>query len=265
MEFRFDMGRSLPSLRIAIATIGVVISLSLVLVHHYESTSWSDSLFLIIDSMTHAHFGGYPKALETKVIMAFLTIFGVGVLVYVISVIVEVVVSMDLLEAMGVKGINKEINLLNDHVIVCGYGRVGSVVGKELNSNGIPFCVIEQKCSVVDKLRSKGILSLCGDASDPDMLRAAGIGRANFLVTVIGDDSETIVVILAAKEACSGIRIIARAGSEVMAKRMFQIGAERIILPEYVGAMEIAESIIHKQVSKRRGMLSPEDLDFMKN
>ncbi|MBN1785993.1 MAG: potassium channel family protein [Candidatus Methanofastidiosa archaeon] len=252
---------ALPSLKKIILLIITVIGSSILLIRHYEGISWMDSFFMVIDSMTHAHFGNYPKVVETKLLMVFLTIFGVGLLVYFISFLVDFFLSGKLMEAMGLRKIEKEIEQMKDHIILCGYGRVGSVVGSELRGNNIPFVVIDNNSDLVEKLRMDGILAIWGDATDTSALKEAGIDRSNFLVTVLGDDSETIVAILAAKEARPSIRIIARSGSEGMARRMLQIGAERIILPEYVGGLEIAQSIVHKQLGKTKGLFSEEDFE----
>ena len=255
------MGRKiLPSLKLVLFIIILVLIISTALIRYFDNISWLDSFFMVIDSMTHAHFGGYPKNTSSKLVMTFMTIFGYALLVYFISFLVEFFLSGELLEAMGMRRIDKEIDQLKDHIILCGYGRVGSVVGNELIKNKIPFVVIDIDSDVIDKIRSENILlALKGDATDVSMMRKAGISKANFLVTVLGDDSETIVAILTAKEANPSIRIIARAGSENMARRMFQIGAERIILPEYVGGLEIAQSIVHKQLGKTRGLFSVDD------
>jgi len=260
MEFDFKSHKPLISFKIAFIIILSVFFLSILLVKRLEGIGWLDSYFLVMDSMTHAHFGGYPINNTTKLLMSFLTVFGVGVLVYVISFITEMVVSEDILEKMGVRGIDKKISNLSNHIILCGYGRVGSVVGEELLRNKIPFVVIENNEEVVKKLRDSSVLAIYGDATNSDILKKSALDKANFLVTVLGDDSETIVVILAAKEINPKIRIIVRASSENMSHRMFQVGAERIISPEYVGGLEIAESILHKHISKSKGILTKGDM-----
>jgi voltage-gated potassium channel len=77
----------------------------------------------------------------------------------------------------------------------------------------------------------------------------------------MGDDADSIVIILAAKELNPHIRVIVRASSEKMLKRMFQVGAERIVSPEYVGGLEIAESILQKQLAAKKGILFKEDIE----
>jgi voltage-gated potassium channel len=234
---------------------------SMVLLRHYERIGWLDAVFLVIDSMTHAHFGGYPTATASKAIMSFLSIFGVGVIVYLISIVVETVLSEELFTRWGVRSMEKCICDLKDHAIICGYGRVGSVVGEELKSNGIPYVVIERDERIVERITKEGQLAVNGDATDTEFLRKAGIERARFLVVVMGDDADSIVIILAAKELNPHIRVIVRASSEKMLKRMFQVGAERIVSPEYVGGLEIAESILQKQLAAKKGILFKEDIE----
>jgi len=250
-----------PRLRIGFAVIVIVCFISTVLLRWFEGIGWIDSVFLVIDSMTHAHFGGYPTATASKAVMAFLTIFGVGVIVYLISVVVETMLSEELFTRWGERSMGKCICDLKDHAIVCGYGRVGSVVGEELRGHDIPFVVIERDERIVERITKEGLLAITGDATDSEVLQKAGIERARFLVIVMGDDADSIVIILAAKEFNPRIRVIVRASSEKMLKRMFQVGAERIVSPEYVGGLEIAESILHKQLATKKGIISREDVE----
>ena len=261
MEFDFKSPKTLPSIKLATSIILTVIFFSVIIVRHYEGIGWLDSFLMVLESMTHAHFGSYPKIMETKLVIAFLTLFGVGVLVYAITIIVEVVVSIDILEALGVRrSMDKKINELHDHVVLCGYGTVGRVVAHELKRNGVSFVIIEKEPETVELLQDKDMLYISGNCKDMEMLARAGIAKAGFLVTALGQDTETLVTILAAKEVNPKIRIVVRVVQEDYAKRMFQIGAERIILPEYVGGKQIAESIIHKQLCKNMSITSYEDL-----
>ena len=261
MEFDFKSPKPLPSIKLAMSIILTVIFFSVIIVQHYEGIGWLDSFLMVIESMTHAHFGSYPKLMETKLVIAFLTLFGVGVLVYAITIIVEVVVSIDILEALGVRrSMDKMIAELREHVVLCGYGTVGSVVAQELKRNGVSFVVIEKEPELIEQMKDKGMLYLFGNCKDMETLSRAGIAHAGFLVTALGQDTETLVTILAAKEVNPKIRVVVRVVQEDYAKRMFQIGAERIILPEYVGGKQIAESIVHKRLCKNMSITSYEDL-----
>ncbi len=261
MEFDFKSPKTLPSIKLVVSIIITVIFFSVIIVRHYEGIGWFDSFLMVLESMTHAHFGSYPKIMETKLVIAFLTLFGVGVLVYAITSIMETVVSIDILEALGVRrSMNKKINELHDHVVLCGYGTVGSVVAHELKKNGVSFVIIEKEPEAVELLLEKDMLFISGNCKDMETLARAGVSKAGFLVTALGQDTETLVTILAAKEINPKIRVVVRVVQEDYAKRMFQIGAERIILPEYVGGKQIAESIVKKQLCKKLSITSYEDL-----
>ncbi|MHC1604654.1 MAG: potassium channel family protein [Candidatus Methanofastidiosia archaeon] len=259
-HFNFMSKKTLLSFKMAFLIIVGVTVFSTILIRKFEGIGWLDSFFLVIDSMTHAHFGGYPKMTGTKVVMSFLTIFGVGILVYVISIIVDIIFSEEILEVMGTKGIDKKLKSLDKHIIICGYGRVGSVIGEELLKSKISFAVIDKDDTLVERLCKDGILAIQGESSDIETLKRVGVAKANFLVMALGDDSETIVTILAAKELNPRIRIIARASDERLARRMLQIGAERIVMPEHVGGVQIAESLLHKHLRKDMGLLTKDNL-----
>jgi voltage-gated potassium channel len=258
--FHIDTSNIFARLKKALVVIVAVCLFATVLVHEFEGIGWLDSLFLVIDSMTHAHFGGYPVNTPTKIVMTFLTVFGVGVLAYLVSILVEISLCRDIFEFFGLRGMEKRMRCMNEHVIVCGYGRVGSVVVAELVQNKFDFIVIEQDDRLVEELQMNDINVIQGDATDVHTLQRACIGRAKFLIIALGDDADTIVVTLAAKEMNPRIRVIVRASSEKMMNRMFQIGVERIVSPEYVGGLEIAESILHKQLASKRGLITKEDI-----
>lgn len=258
--FHIDTRNIFSRLKKALVFIVGVCLLSTVLVHEFEAIGWLDSLFLVIDSMTHAHFGGYPVNTSTKIVMTFLTVFGVGVLAYLVSIIVEISLCRDIFEFFGLRGMEKRIKCLNEHIIVCGYGRVGSIVVSELAHNGFDHVVVEQDEHLVERLQTNDVNVIGGDATDIETLRRACIERAKFLIVALGDDADTIVVTLAAKELNPRIRVIVRASSDRMMERMFQIGVERIVSPEYVGGLEIAESILHKQLASKRGLITKDDI-----
>ena len=260
VEFEFKSPRTLPSVKLALTFIVLVVGVSTALVRYYEGLRWLDAFLMVIESMTHAHFGRYPTLIQTKLILTFLTIFGVGVLVYAITVIVEVVISGDLMDVLGVRRMDKKINEMHDHIVLCGHGTVGSVVAEELAKSGMPIVVIERNPDSLEALKESGTLFIEGNCKDLATLQKAGITRASFLVTALGDDNETLVTILAAKELNPKIRIVVRVVHEDYAKRMFQVGAERIILPEYVGGMQIAESIVKKRLCRNMSVTSYEDL-----
>ncbi|HOP09820.1 MAG TPA: hypothetical protein PLC12_06350, partial [Candidatus Methanofastidiosa archaeon] len=156
MRFNLDPRSRLPSLKMVFVVIIAVLIVSTAIIRYYDNKSWIDSFFLVIDSMTHAHFGTYPEATTTKFLMVFLTVFGYGLLIYFISFLVEFFVSGQLMEVMGMRRIDKEIGRMMDHIILCGYGRVVSVVGMELRDNKIPFVVIDKVNDIIEKLRSEG-------------------------------------------------------------------------------------------------------------
>ena len=138
----------------------------------------------------------------------------------------------------------KKIDKLKDHYIICGAGRVGICVADELKKRGKDVVIAEKDTVLSDKLREKGYLVINGTSAEVDTLNKAGIKNAKYLVAATGDDGKNILIILTAKELNPNIKIGARATSEAMIPKLKHAGAEYVVLPEFIGGIQLVEDII---------------------
>lgn len=144
----------------------------------------------------------------------------------------------------------KQLDQLENHYIVCGYGQMGQIIVDELRKFDVPVMVIERddETSLL-RLREKGILHLEADATDEDHLVAAGILRAKGLVTVVSKDSENVFIVLTARDLNKDLQIFARASTTGTDKRLLKAGANRVVSPYAIGAIRIAHNILRPTVT----------------
>lgn len=144
---------------------------------------------------------------------------------------------------------DKKINKLENHYIICGYGRIGRVLCKKLKSKPIDLVVIEKDPEQIPVMDADGILYLSGDASSETLLLKAGIDRARGLVAVLATDTDNVFLVLTARQLNKTIEIIARAGHEGSKAKLTAAGANRVESPYAMGAANMANRILRPTVT----------------
>ncbi len=152
---------------------------------------------------------------------------------------VQLLTESEILDFLGRQRMHKQIEKLNDHTIVAGYGRVGALVCEELAARALPFVVIEQSPEVSEDVRARGYLCVTGDATDEKVLREAGFEKARVIVSVMPNDAENVFITLTARQTCANITIIARAEQPNTPHKLRQAGADHIVMPAVIGANRI--------------------------
>jgi voltage-gated potassium channel len=140
---------------------------------------------------------------------------------------------------------SKDIETITDHAIVCGYGRIGQTLARELSASNFSFMIIDNNAERVSLAHTHGYMALVGDAGAEETLNEAHIERAVVLATVLPSDMVNVFITLTARNMRPDLRIIARAEDPATESKLRQAGANEIILPAFVGGMQIASSITH--------------------
>lgn len=138
---------------------------------------------------------------------------------------------------------SRDIDSITDHAIVCGYGRIGQVLARELAAKNFPFLILDNNPERIALAQSHGYLALLGDAGAEGTLTEAHIERAVVFATVLPNDMVNVFITLTARNMRPELRIIARAEDPATEKKLRQAGANEIILPAFAGGMQIANSI----------------------
>ena len=138
---------------------------------------------------------------------------------------------------------------LCDHVIICGYGRMGQTLAAELAENAVPFVIIDREEERAAQIEADGYISARGDATDETILQRVGIERASTLATVLPQDALNVFITLTARNLAPHVRIIARGELVSTERKLIHAGADEVILPATIGALRIAHSIIEPTVA----------------
>ncbi len=213
-----------------------------------EKWSFLDALYMTITTITTV---GYREVHELsgpgKVFTLVLIVFGVGTILYTLNNAARIVIEGEIQEIFGRRKLEKKIKQLKNHYIVCGFGRMGRVIGKELKEKGAEFVVIEKETMSPDVLDAD-MLFVRGDATKDEVLREAGIERARGLISVLPTDAENLYVVLSARVLNPDMNIVARAGEEGSEQKLLRAGADRVVSPYHIGGLRIAHTVLKPSV-----------------
>lgn len=185
-----------------------------------------------------------PQGRWFTVVLIFLGLFAISVIG---AHAARLLIDSEIKNVLGRKRMKKEISSLKDHYVVCGYGRIGSMICAELQEAGVLFAVVEKDDALVEQAEKGGCLVLRGDATNDSVLHEVGIERAQGVVAALNSDAHNLFISLAAREINAGIKIIAR-GEEVGSEnRMLRAGANVVVSPLKLGGRQIARMIVDDQ------------------
>jgi voltage-gated potassium channel len=170
---------------------------------------------------------------------------GISLLTYTLGQVARIIVEGELRTILGRRKLEKQIAELKDHYIICGYGRIGTIIVKELRNAKIPLVVIDRDPVSIAALEEQGILCLNMDATSDEALQSAGLAMARGLVTAVNSDADNVFIALSAKGMRPDIFILARASDEKNESKLLRAGASRVVCPYQMGGRRMAE-ILHK-------------------
>lgn len=180
-----------------------------------------------------------------RMITIIIIVLGISLMTYTLGQVARIFVEGELRKVLGRRKLEKQIMDLKDHYIICGYGRIGAFIAKELKAEGIPTVVIEQDPATIETLESDRVLYLNLDATSDEALLEAGLKKAKGLVTAVSSDADNVFIALSAKELRPDIFILARASDATNERKLLRAGATRVVCPYQMGARRMAE-ILHK-------------------
>lgn len=167
--------------------------------------------------------------------------------------LIQVFTEVQLRRILGLERMQTQIDHLTDHVIVCGFGRIGLQLTKELHAARRPFVVVERDAAKIEAAKASGFLCVAGDATDENALRAAGIERARVLATVLPNDAANVFITLSARNLNPDLTIIARGEAPTTESKLSHAGADKVVLPTHIGAERIAEMILYPATERLLG------------
>jgi voltage-gated potassium channel len=213
--------------------------------HFLEGFSFFQALYLTVVTISTVGYGDvYARSTGGMVFTIFLIIVGVGTMFYTVSLIAETIVEGRLRAIMGKGKLKRIIKRMKNHYIICGCGRIGFLICRELAAEKVPFVVIERSPEVIQKIEDEGFLCYHGDSTSDKSLVEAGVKQAKGIVCVLPTDAENLYVILTAKELNPDLFVLSRSEEEQSEHRLLRAGANRVISPYKLGGTRMAMAIL---------------------
>lgn len=221
----------------------------LIAVTGYMMAGWSlfDSLYMVIITIFGVGYGEV-RPVESNALRIFtilVIIAGTSAAVYTVGAVVQSFTEGEINRALGVRRMMKAIENLHDHVIICGFGRMGQILARELHHGQQQFVIIDNDGDRTAEAVELGYLVLTGDATDEDVLELAGIRRARFLTTVLPSDASNVFITLTARGLNPELIILSRGEFPTTEQKLQLAGADHVVLPATIGAHRIAHMIRH--------------------
>jgi voltage-gated potassium channel len=189
-----------------------------------------------------------PLSTFGRIITMLIISTGIMIGAYTIGSVLRMFIEGEISRTFGRRKVEKQIAKLKDHYIVCGYGRLGKIISHELASAGMDFVVIENNPAAIEELQKDRHLFLALDATQEDVLKAAGIMHAKGVVTALRSDADNVFITLTARGLRSDIYILARASEESSVTKLKRAGATRVDLPYTIGGKRMAQALIRPAV-----------------
>ncbi len=207
--------------------------------------SWIDAIYMTVITITTVGFGEVqPLDDFSKIFTVFLILASVIIVGFAISIITEFILSKNNIEELKRKRMQKKIDGLTNHIIICGYGRNGKQAATKLLAYKKPFVVIEKNKEIAEKYMSEDIPFIVGNANEDEILRQAGIDRAKTLISALPNDADNLFVVLSARQINTNLCIISRASQETSYEKLKLAGANNVILPDKIGGDHMASLVV---------------------
>jgi voltage-gated potassium channel len=208
-----------------------------------------NALYMTVITITTVGFGEvHPLSPEEKIFTIFLILTSIFIFGYIVSSFTEYIISGQLFKQLKLKRVQKTIEKLEGHTIVCGFGRNGKQAIVKLKNYQKEYVVIEQNKNLVEKLDAEEILNVEGDATTDEILIKAGIKRAKNLITALSSDADNLFVVLSARQLNKDCTIISRASKESSYSKLKIAGADNVIMPDKLGGNHMASLVVTPDV-----------------
>ena len=235
--FETQLARSLLALAVL---VGIAIAWYMVL----EGWSLLDAAYMTVITFTTVGYEEVrPLSTTGRVFTMFLMVAGVGVMLYILTSAVHLIVSQELLRSLvRRRRMRRRMEKLNGHYIVCGFGRVGRAVAATLQEQSAGLIVVDRNAEALTAAEELGMLWVHGDSAEDENLLAAHVRDARGLVAATGDDGQNVYVVLTARGLNPDLYIVARASRPDAAEKLRRAGANEVVLPHVIGGKEMALS-----------------------
>jgi voltage-gated potassium channel len=243
--------RTLFRIRNAIIALGIAIVFGTVGFRMIEGWSFVDSFYVTVQTLTTVGYGDLPpRTLAGRGFAVFVMLIGVGGVALAASTIVQSVVQSEIVSTFGERRQSKRMSKLQGHYIICGSGRVGSHLVRDLQRAEAEFVIIENDGQRASEFSQRGFHVLVGDATLEETLKSAGVERARGLAACLPNDADNIYVVLTAHDLNPQLHIVARAAEEQAEAKLVRAGATHVVAPTIIGGHRMAISLTKPAVGE---------------
>jgi voltage-gated potassium channel len=237
-------GISLALLLLALVFVGGVLGYMVI-----EGWTFWDAFYMTVITVTTVGYREvHPMSRSGEFFTSALLLVGVGTALYTFTLAATIVVEGGLQTRLGRRRVARMIDDLENHFIVCGFGRIGTVIADEFTQQQIPFVLIERDAARVQEALERGMLVVEADASHEETLRKLHIERARGLVAAVGTDAENVYAVLTARVLAPSLFIVGRAETEDAERKLRRAGADRVVSPYAIGAQQMAQTALRPAV-----------------
>ncbi|MBO3117625.1 NAD-binding protein [Winogradskyella sp. DF17] len=206
---------------------------------------WIDAAYMTVITITTVGFAEVnPLDTASKIFTIFLILASVVIVGYAISIITEYILSRNNFEDIKQRKMQKRINSMTDHIIICGFGRNGKQAARKLLAYKRPFVIIERDKEIVERFQEDNIPFVYGNANEDETLLEAGIEKASTLISALPSDADNLFVVLSARQINKNLIIISRASEETSYNKLKLAGANNVILPDKIGGDHMASLVV---------------------
>ena len=215
-----------------------------------EGWNLLDSFYQVVMTLsTVGYMELHPLSDRARLMVSVLILLGVGCFAYNVGAFTQVVVEGRLHDLWGKRKVQKIIDSLENHYIICGYGRIGAVVAEELRREELTVVILEKDPDLLFELERDNHLFLAGDATTDELLLAAGVKRAKGLFACVSQDAENVYITLSSRQFNANLTIIARADRPESVAKLERAGANRVLTPHQIGGKRIAQVMLRPTVT----------------
>lgn len=236
----------------ALIGVGLVLAIGTVGFARIEGWSAWEAFYFTVVTITTVGYGDHGLSDQGRALAVVVMLLGIGTLTYTASELFRLAV------AMGIdteRAMHKQIGLLREHAIVCGFGRIGHAVCEHLHEASCPFVLVDTDEHAVSEARELGYLAIVGDASEDRVLEECAVSRASSLVCVADSDAANIVITLSARDLNPSLQIFSRVEHEDAVRKIRRAGATHIVSPAMIGGRRIADAILRPRTVESLEML----------